>query len=415
MDFIVGVIYVSIYLGIFSTTFYILSFMEDRRKEKKYFSDSELPKVSVIIPVYNEEKSIAKTLKSILASDYPRGLLEVIVVNDASTDNSLKEAMKFKSKVKILDKKENSGSKAAAFNYGFSKATGQVVISMDADTTVPPETVKRMVRYFKNKDVMAVTPAMILIKSKGILERVQHVEYLMGLFLRKAFAAVNSIYITPGAFTVYRKSFMDKYGVYELDNITEDLEMALRIQSKGYVVENCPEAPAYTIPMDNFWGLLVQRRRWYFGLLQNFVKYKFMIGNKKYGDLGAFVIPIAIISIALAVIVTGYFFIKVVFDIKKEINFLQSVNFDFPNIYDFNYYILERLVYHLLSNPIVLFVILFVFVLVFYLYYAQKKVGKSWELIINVPLFFALFAILFAFWWMVSLFYFIFVGKVKWR
>ena len=415
MDFISLVIYVSIYVGLFATTFYILSFFADKKRERKFYSDDELPKVSIIIPAYNEGESIGKTLKSILASDYPKGKLEVVVVNDASTDNTLEEARKFESKnVKVLDKKKNSGSKAAAFNYGFGKITGDILISMDADTIVPADTVKKMVRYFKNEDVMAVTPAILVSESKGILQRVQKIEYLMGLFLRKAFASINSIYITPGAFTAYRKSFMDEHGVYELDNITEDLEMALRIQSKGYVVENCPNAPAYTIPMDNFRDLLVQRRRWYFGLLQNLKKYKFMV-NPKYGDLGLFVIPIALFSIFLAVMVTGYFFFKIVFDIKKEINFLQSVNFDFGNVYDFNFYVLERFLYHLFSNPIVLFVLVFVLILFCYLYYAQRKVGKNSNLLLDVPAFFAFFAILFAFWWMVSLFYYVFVGKVKWR
>lgn len=415
MDFIQLVIYISIYVGLFATSFYVLSFLADKKRPKELFSDKELPKVSIVMPCYNEEKSVLATLKSITSSNYPKGKLEIIFVNDASTDKSLEIARKFKSKiVKVFDRKKNSGSKAAASNYGFSKATGEIIVSMDADTIVDPESLKRMVRFFKNKKVMAVTPAMILMDVKGILARVQHVEYLMGLFLRKAFAAVNAIYITPGAFTAYRKSFMDKYGVYEEGNITEDLEMALRIQSKGYIVENCPEAPAYTVPMYSFRDLLVQRRRWYFGLIDNFLKYKRVISTK-YGDLGAFVIPVALFSILLALIVTGYLFFKLVFDIRKEIDFLQTINFDFGSLYDMNLYIVERSAYHLVSNPIVLFVLLFVFILLFYLYYAQKKVGKSFELLINVPIFFALFAILFAFWWMVSIFYAVFVGSVKWR
>ena len=415
MDFIQIVIYISIYIGLFATSFYVLSFIADKKRYPKLFSDKELPKVSIVIPVYNEEKSIASTLKSILASNYPKEKLEIIVVNDASTDRSLEIANKFRSKiVKVFSTKKNGGSKAAAFNFGFSKVTGEFLFCMDADTTVDKNSVKRMVRFFKNEKVMAVTPAMILRGVKGILARVQHVEYLMGLFLRKAFASINAIYITPGAFTVYRKSFMDKYGVYEEGNITEDLEMALRIQSKGYVIENCPEAPAYTVPMYGFKDLLIQRRRWYFGLIMNLLKYRKVI-NTKYGDLGAFVIPVAIFSIFLALVVTGYLFFKLVFDIKKEIDFLQAINFDFSSLYDMNFYILERSAYHLVSNPTVLFVLLFVFILLFYLYYAQRKVGKSFELIFNVPIFFAFFAILFAFWWFVSIFYAVFVGKVKWR
>ena len=220
MDFIQIVIYISIYVGLFATSFYILSFIADRGREQELFTDEELPKVSVIIPCYNEEESVTATLKSITSSNYPKGKLEIIFVNDASIDKSLEIARNFKSKiVKIFDRKKNSGSKAAASNYGFSKATGEIVVSMDADTIVDSESLIRMVRFFKNKKVMAVTPAMILMDVKGILARIQHVEYLMGLFLRKAFASVNAIYITPGAFTAYRKSFMDKHGVYEEVNL----------------------------------------------------------------------------------------------------------------------------------------------------------------------------------------------------
>lgn len=415
MEFIRLVIYFSIYLGLFATTFYIISFWEDKKRKREFYKDSELPTVSVVIPCFNEAESITETLKSITASDYPKGKLEIIVVDDASTDNSLEVARAFNSPmVKVLHKKVNGGSKAAAFNYGFKHAKGEFVISMDADTFVPPQSVKNMVRYFKNPKVMAVTPAMILKNVHGILDRVQHVEYLMGLFLRKAFASLDAIYITPGAFTIYRKSFMDKYGVYVEGNITEDLEMALRIQSKGYSIENCPEAPAYTVPMSDFKPLLVQRRRWYFGLIKNLIQYKFMI-SKKYGDLGAFVIPVAITSIALSIIVTIYLFFKLLHDFRSEVLFLQSINFDFSGVYNFNSYVIERYAHRLLSNPTVLFVLLFFCILIAYLYYAQKKVGKSFELIINVPIFFALFSTLFAIWWMVSIVYAIFAKSVKWR
>src|SRR3989344_3496153 len=112
---------------------------------------------------------------------------------------------------------------------------------MDADTTVDPKSMKNMVRFFKGKNVMCVSPAIIIDKPRNILQRVQYMEYLLSLFLRKAFASLKSIYITPGAFSAYRKSFFDKFGLYDVGNPTEDLEMALRIQYKGYYTENCPE------------------------------------------------------------------------------------------------------------------------------------------------------------------------------
>ncbi|HJX50612.1 MAG TPA: glycosyltransferase family 2 protein [Candidatus Nanoarchaeia archaeon] len=264
MEFIKIIIYLSIYIGLVSTTFYILSFIADLKKSKLFYRDDELPRVSVLIPAYNEEETIENTIKSILNSDYPD--FEVIVVDDGSKDKTLEMAKKIKdSRLHIFHKK--NGGKGTALNLGISKAKGEIIFTMDADTFVHPQSMKRMVRYFKNERVMSVTPAMIIHNPKTILQRIQHIEYLMGLFLRKAFASLESIYIAPGAFSAYRKIFFDKYGGYDVGNITEDLEMALRIQSKGYITENCPTAPAYTVAPSKFKELMIQRRRWYYGLI----------------------------------------------------------------------------------------------------------------------------------------------------
>jgi cellulose synthase/poly-beta-1,6-N-acetylglucosamine synthase-like glycosyltransferase len=408
------IVYLSVYIGLIATTFYILSFLSDKKKEKLLFNDDELPFVSVVIPALNEEECVEKTLKSVLAFDYPRDKFEVIFVDDGSTDNTRSIAKKFEGDIVKVFHRENTGSKAAASNFGFSKAKGEIILSMDADSYALPGSMKKMVRYFKDENVMAVSPAMVIEKPKGILARIQSIEYLTGLFLRKAFAALDSIYITPGAFTTYRKSFFDKYGDYEVDNITEDLEMAMRIQSKGYRVENCPEAPVFTTPMTKFKPLLIQRRRWYFGLIKNTLKYKRLFG-RKYGDLGTFVMPIAWISILFSIFIVVSAFFKIIFDIHKEILFLQSINFNFGNIMGFNFYVVERFLYHLFSSPIVLAFLLFIVVLLFYLRYASRKIGKSYQLIIDLPLFFLLFALLFGFWWIVSIFYAIFFKEIKWR
>ncbi|MBA7660354.1 hypothetical protein ES703_68356 [subsurface metagenome] len=273
---------------------------------------------------------------------------------------------------------------------------------------------KKMVRYFKNKDVMCVSPAMVIHNAKSILQRIQSIEYLLGLFLRKTFAALNAIYITPGAFSAYRKSFFDEYGGFDEGNITEDLEMALRIQFKGYIIENCPEAPVYTIAHKRFKPLLIQRRRWYFGLIKNLLNYKKILSSK-YGDLGIFVIPVAGISIFFAVFITVYLFFKTIFQIKNELLFLQSINFDFLNLMNINFYVIERFLFLFFTKPVVIFILFFVCILGFYLYYASKKIGKTSGLIINIPLFFLFFAILFGFWWVVSIIYALFTKNVKWR
>lgn len=411
MEFIKIIIYLSIYIGLISTTFFVLSFFAGNKKEKLLYTDKELPKVSVLIPAYNEEGTIEKTIKSILKSNYKD--FEVIVIDDGSKDNTLSIARSIKdSRLTVIHKK--NGGKGSALNLGISKAKGAIIFTMDADTFVDPNSMKRMVRYFKNPRVMSVTPAMIIHNPKSILQRIQHIEYVMGLFLRKAFAALESIYVAPGAFSAYRKEFFDKYGGYDVGNITEDLEMALRIQSKGFHTENCSDAPAYTVAPSKFKELLVQRRRWYYGLIKNIIVYKHMFG-KKYGDLGMFVLPVAWISVFFAVFITCYLFIKTLFDVYKEVLFLNSINFDFTSVLNLNRYSLERAVFMFLTNPVLLFIMIFIVMLGFYIYYASKKIGRISGLIVNISLFFLFFAILFGFWWIVSIIYAIFYKEIKWR
>jgi len=224
---------------------------------------------------------------------------------------------------------------------------------------------------------------------------------------------LNSIYIAPGAFSSYRKSFFDKYGGYDEKDITEDLEVSLRIQFNGFYTENCPDAPAYTIAPEKFGPLLLQRRRWYFGLIKNTIRYRKMFG-KKYGDLGLFVMPIAWISILFSIIMISYVAVKIISDIKNELLFFSGINFDFMNSMRINAYVIERTVFLIMTNPIFLSMIFFLCVIGFYLHYASKKIGRISGLVFNLTLFFFLFAGLFGFWWIVSIFYSIFKKNVNW-
>ncbi|MBT4165726.1 glycosyltransferase family 2 protein [archaeon] len=419
MTFITLIIYTSIYLGLIATSFYVLTYISAINLKQKPYTNKQSPTVTILIPAYNEEKSIKATMQSILESDYPEEKLEIIVIDNSSTDQTLKLAKEFKkdfkgkNKIKIFTEKQQG--KGYALNLGISQAKGEIIVSMDADTFVEPYSLKNMVKYFKDPQIMSVSPAIVIHKPKNILQRVQYIEYVIGLFLRKTFAILNAIHITPGAFSAYRASFFKEHGGYETENITEDLELAMRIQYYQYKIENSPESPAYTIAPNKFSHLLKQRRRWYIGLMKNMRKYKKLF-SKDYGDMGIFVLPIAWISIFFAVFITLFFFIKTILDIGKEINFLKSINFDLGNLLNINYYFWERLAFLLFTNTIFIFIIIFILIILAYLFYASKKLGKVSGLAINLPLFFIFFAVLFGFWWIVSLFYMIFNGgKVSWK
>jgi len=413
MEFINVIIYISIYLGLIATSFFILSYISGTKKKKLLFTDKELPNVSIIIPAYNEEKSIARTIKSILSSNYPKEKFEIIVVDDGSTDRTFEIAKRSENKGVRVFSKENGG-KGSALNFGIKRCNGEIVFSMDADTFVNPSSVKNMTRYFKNEKVMSVTPAIVLHKPKGILQRIQQIEYLSGIFLRKAFSSVNAVHITPGAFSAYRKSFFDKYGGYDEKNITEDLELSLRIQFNNYVIENSLESPVYTIAPRNFFSLLKQRRRWYVGLMKNTWDFR-KIFSPKYGDLGMFVFPIAWISILLSVIFFVYLAIKSFSSIQNELLFLSNINFDFGNFLDIGFYNLERFFFLFISNPFIIFLSFFLGLLGFYIFFGIKKVKKYPAVFISLPLFFMFFALLFGFWWVVSIIYLILNRKISWR
>ena len=405
--------YLSIYVGLIATTFYILSFRAYKKKEKMFFSDKELPFVSVIIPAYNEEKSIAGTIESILQTDYPKNKFEVIVVDDGSKDKTYKIALKYKKKGIRVFTKKNEG-KGSALNLGISKSRGEIILTMDADTFVDPKSVRNMINYFKNEKVMAVTPTMLVHNPRSLWQKIQYMEYYLGVFLRKALATLGSVYVTPGALSAYKKKFFEKYGGYDVGNLTEDFEISLRIQSKGYIIENSEESPVYTIVPKTFRALLIQRRRWYRGYISNLWNYRKILG-KKYGDLGLFVIPIAIISVVFAVIITLNLFFKILNKAVNEVLFLTNLGFDFSGFFEINLRIIERFFFLLFTNPIFLFVLLFLFIMKIYISWTKRRVGSNPGIIFNLYLFFVFFAVLFAFWWIVSIIYTLFNKKVAWR
>jgi cellulose synthase/poly-beta-1,6-N-acetylglucosamine synthase-like glycosyltransferase len=418
MDFYLLSAYILSYIGLFTASFYIISNLS--HKKKNLVEESEDKTVSIIIPAYNEEKSIERTIESALNIDYPKEKLELIVIDDGSKDNTYKLAKKFteiSTKFKIRVYTKENGGKGSALNFGIKKSKNELIFSMDADTFVDSKAVRIMVSHFYSDDVMAVTPSMGVYKPKGILQRVQQIEYYLGVFLRKSFAITNSIHVTPGAFSAYRKKFFEKYGGYDEDNITEDLEIALRIQSHDLLLENSPKAVVYTIAPRKFKDLLFQRRRWYTGLIRNLWKYRCLFGPKK-GVMGTIVLPLAVITIFSTIIMTTYILTRTMLELKKEILMLNSINFKFLDIFEFSSYysklLIERLFFDLLSYPIFILLVLFISLFIFYMLFAKKQMLYKEGIKFSLFLFLIFYSFLFTFWWIISFSYTIFCKKVEW-
>ena len=404
-------VYTSVYIGLFAVVYFFLSFILNRKRVQE-LQENELPTVSVIIPAYNEESSIKETVLSALNSNYPKQKLEIIVVDDGSRDETYQIAKRIKEQRLRVFTKQNAG-KASALNYGIAKSKGEIIITMDADTFAEKDAVKKIIRYFSNPKIMCVTPSMAVHEPKGLLSRIQQIEYLFGVYLRKAFASMNAIHVTPGAFSAYRKSFFTRYGGFEVGNITEDMEMSLRIQLNNFGIECSEDAVVYTKAPRTFVSLLKQRRRWNFGLAKNLWHYRALF-SRKYGELGTIVLPIAVITILLPIFMTVYLSIISLIRLQKELSLFESINFNFSNLFDVNKFVFERFFFVFFSNPVSIFLVLFMLLLIGYMFFAKKRVQKYSNVKLSIFFFLAFYSLLFAFWWLVAFFYVVFIGKVAW-
>jgi cellulose synthase/poly-beta-1,6-N-acetylglucosamine synthase-like glycosyltransferase len=223
--------------------------------------------------------------------------------------------------------KENGG-KYTALNFGLSKTTSELVGCMDADSYVDKDMLKNIVTYFLDKETMAVTPSVKVWMPKTIIQLMQKVEYGWGIFIRKMFAYIGALYVTPGPGTIFRKEVFDNLGGYRHAHLTEDMEMALRMQTNRYKIANSHDAFVYTVAPETVRKLYKQKLRWTYGFIKNVIDYRFLFFKRKYGNLGIFILPMASISIISALYVASMTVIHLGQTIIKEVEKIQTIGFN---------------------------------------------------------------------------------------
>lgn len=263
--------------------------MELRTPEPPVAATGE--RVSVIVPAYNEENVIVSTVKGILTSDYRN--LEVIVVNDGSKDDTLGVlTSNFASdpRVEIVD--IPNGGKANALNVGIAKATGAVIVALDADTQFERDTISRLVRWFGDKSIGAVAGNAKVGNRINMITRWQALEYIAAQNLeRRALAALDTLTVVPGAVGAWRKSVLEELGGFRGDTLAEDQDLTIHLQKAGHRVVFDSSAIAWTEAPATFGDLAKQRFRWSYGTLQCLWKYRSLTFNPRYGALGMVALP----------------------------------------------------------------------------------------------------------------------------
>jgi peptidoglycan-N-acetylglucosamine deacetylase len=249
------------------------------------------PPVTVLIPAYNEEAVIVDTVRAALASGYPN--LEVLVVDDGSADHTSELVRKNfgrDSRVRLLTQ-ENHG-KPAAMNHGLAVATGEIIVSIDADTIVDAEAIPRLVRHFADPNVGAVAGNVKVINRNSWITRWQALEYITSQNLEKrAFDLLNCIPVVPGAAGAWRAELLRESGGFSGDTVAEDTDLTLTIRRKGWKILYDEEAIGRTEVPDTMEALIRQRFRWTFGTLQAVWKHRDTAGKPRYGTLGWVAIP----------------------------------------------------------------------------------------------------------------------------
>lgn len=289
--------YAVAFLALYITIFYMIVYLKNRQKMEEVPEHGNWePEISVVIPAFNEEKNLAHCLDSLLSSDYPGKKLEIIVVDDGSEDRTREIADSYRKKGVRVFHKKNSG-KANSLNYGIKRAGGEIIATLDADSYVMPDTIKKMLPHFADEAVAAVTAAVKSAPPKNFIQELQKVEYIYTLFSRRVLCFLDAVHVTPGPFSMFRKWVFDEIGGFDPDNILEDQEIAMRIQSHNYKIRSSLDASVYTKVPESFMGLLNQRTRWHRGGLHNAAKYTRLIGPA-YGDLGLVVMPLGLVAVA---------------------------------------------------------------------------------------------------------------------
>ncbi|MGC8536442.1 MAG: glycosyltransferase [Rhizomicrobium sp.] len=247
--------------------------------------------VSVIIPAYNEESVIQRTVRGILNQTYRR--LELIIIDDGSKDNTsgvLQEAFGQDPRLSLV--RVQNGGKARALNTGLAMAKGEIIVALDADTEFARDTIARLVRWFGDAHIGAVAGNAKVGNRINMITRWQALEYVVSQNLeRRALAALGTLTVVPGAVGAWRKSVLTELGGFRMDTLAEDQDLTIAVQRAGWQIKFDSSAIAWTEAPTTVRGLAKQRFRWAFGTLQCLWKHRDMTFNRRYGALGMVALP----------------------------------------------------------------------------------------------------------------------------
>ena len=298
--FIIGDILMSarlLIIGLFATV--------DRfRKRTNFATPDYMPRVAVLIPAYNEEAVIVRTIRSVMMSSYKN--IRIIVIDDGSKDRTLEVARDAYPKeiesgrLTILTKP--NGGKAEALNFALNQTDEEIYVGIDADGVIAHDAIARLVCHFANPQIGAVAGNAKVGNRVNLWTRWQALEYITSQnFERRALDLFDVVMVVPGAIGAWRTAAVRAGNGYHANTVAEDADLTMNLLEQGYSVIYEDQALAFTEAPVNANGLMRQRFRWSFGILQAVFKHRGAI--TKHRAMGLFALPnIVIFQILLPLV-----------------------------------------------------------------------------------------------------------------
>jgi cellulose synthase/poly-beta-1,6-N-acetylglucosamine synthase-like glycosyltransferase len=408
-----AILYILSFLFVYVQVFFLLTLLENRKHMAMRDDKLKLlsyPAVTVIVPCWNEEKTVEKTVNSLLGLNYPKDKLKIFLIDDGSTDNTWKEICKFENSPNIKTIHKENGGKHTALNLGISLAETDFVGCLDADSIVDSQALIRIMSCFeKDEKVMAVVPSIIVNNPENILQKAQSFEHFITVFVRKMHSFLGAVCVLPGPFSIYRKRVFDELGPYRQAYNVEDTEMAYRMQKNHYKIEGCYDAYIYTNMPRTIPAFFKQRLRWIYGVINNIIDYRDMTFKKQYGNFSVLILPSIILFMASAV----FMFLKWIYNIGNFL-FIKILKFKLTG----TLYVLPKIHFDAFFIPAqsYLFILIFAYLLIALTsLIGRKMVEGKWVLSLDVFYYFIIFSIMAPLWLMKAVYNTVISKKPDWR
>jgi cellulose synthase/poly-beta-1,6-N-acetylglucosamine synthase-like glycosyltransferase/peptidoglycan/xylan/chitin deacetylase (PgdA/CDA1 family) len=270
----------------------VFAIIDRFRKRKNYAGPDYAPRVAILIPAYNEEKVIVRTIRSVMMSNYKN--IRIIVIDDGSSDNTYRAAVEAypadiaSGRLTVLTKP--NGGKADALNFALARTREDIYVGIDADGVIAHDAITNLVCHFADPKIGAVAGNAKVGNRVNLWTRWQALEYITSQnFERRALDLFDVVMVVPGAIGAWRTSAVKHGGGYHTNTVAEDADLTMNLLEQGYSVIYEDRALAFTEAPVDMDGLMRQRFRWSFGILQAIFKHRGAI--KKHRAMGLFALP----------------------------------------------------------------------------------------------------------------------------